>query len=188
MSDLTRLLNAAQQGDPQAANDILPLVYDALRTLAAARMVNEPETHTLQATALVHEAWLRLAGDDPQAQFANRAHFFAAAAEAMRRILIEHARRKSAAKRGGDRVRLDLDAVDIASDADEETLLCVNEALDKLAREDAKAAEIVKLRFFGGLTLAEAGQTLGFTERTAQRYWTYARAWLYGELREDRAR
>lgn len=181
---MTLILNRAQQGDPNAATDLLPLVYGELRKLAAARMANEAAGHTLQPTALVHEAWLRLTGSDANASFANRAHFFAAAAEAMRRILIERARRKGAEKRGGDWQRIDLGKVQIASDADDDTLLLVNEALEKLAREDASAAEIVKLRFFGGLTLEEAGQILGVTERTAKRYWAFARAWLFDEMRE----
>lgn len=151
-------------------------------------MANEAAGHTLQPTALVHEAWLRLAGNDASVQFANRAHFFAAAAEAMRRILIERARRKSAGKRGGGWQRLDLDRVEIATDADDDTLLLVNEALDQLAQHDARAAEIVKLRFFGGLTLEEVGQVLGFTERTAKRHWAFARAWLYDAMRKEMGR
>jgi len=188
MSDVTRILTAAQQGDPTAAEQLLPLVYEELRKLAAARMANESADHTLQPTALVHEAWLRLAGTDAQVQFANRAHFFAAAAEAMRRILIERARRKGAGKRGGDWQRIDLDKVEIATDADDDTLLLVNEALEKLAQEDAPSAEIAKLRFFGGLTLEEAGQVLGVTDRTAKRYWAYARAWLFDEMRQTLGR
>lgn len=184
VSDVTRILNAAQSGDATAAEQLLPLVYEELRKLAAARMANESAGHTLQPTALVHEAWLRLAGNDANVQFANRAHFFAAAAEAMRRILIERARRKSAEKRGGDWQRIDLDKVDIAADADDDTLMLVSEALDKLARQDAKAAEIVKLRFFGGLTLEEAGQVMGVTDRTTKRYWAFARAWLFDEMRQ----
>ena len=184
MSDVTRILNAAQQGDPTAAEQLLPLVYEELRKLAAARMANEAAGHTLQPTALVHEAWLRLAGAEANVQFANRAHFFAAAAEAMRRILIERARRKSAEKRGGDWQRIDLDKVEIAAEADDDTLLLVNEALEKLAREDANAAEIAKLRFFGGLTLDEAAQVLGVTDRTADRYWAFARVWLFDEMRQ----
>jgi len=184
MSDVTRILNAIADGDPHAAHDLLPLIYEELRKLAAAKMANESAGHTLQPTALVHEAWLRLAGNDAQAQFANRAHFFAAAAEAMRRILIERARRKSAEKRGGGWQRIDLDKVDIAADADDDTLLLVNDALEKLSQEDASAAEIAKLRFFGGLTLEEAGQVLGVTDRTAKRYWAYARAWLFDEMRQ----
>ena len=184
MSDVTRILNAAQSGDPTAAEQLLPLVYEELRKLAAARMANESAGHTLQPTALVHEAWLRLTGNAPNVQFANRAHFFAAAAEAMRRILIERARRKSAEKRGGDWQRVDLNKVEIAADADDDTLLLVNEALEKLAQEDANAAEVAKLRFFGGLTLEEAGQVLGVTERTANRYWAFARVWLFDEMRQ----
>lgn len=183
MSDVTRILNAFADGDPHAAHDLLPLVYEELRKLAAARMVNEAAGHTLQPTALVHEAWLRLAGNDAQIPFANRAHFFAAAAEAMRRILIERARRKGAGKRGGDWDRIDLDKVDIAAEADDDTLLLVDEALEKLTSEDAKAAEVAKLRFFGGLTLEEAGQVMGVTHRTADRYWAFARVWLFDELR-----
>jgi RNA polymerase sigma factor (TIGR02999 family) len=184
VSDVTRILQAAQQGDPKAAEELLPLVYEELRKLAAAKMANEGAGHTLQSTALVHEAWLRLAGKDAQTPFANRAHFFAAAAEAMRRILIERARRKSSGKRGGNPERIDLENLELATDADDDTLLLVNEALDKLAKEDPRAAEIVKLRFFGGLTLEEAGQALGFTERTAKRSWAFARAWLYQEMRQ----
>lgn len=184
MSNLTAILSRAEQGDQQAAQELLPLVYEELRKLARARMANEAAGHTLQATALVHEAWLRLAGKDAHVQFANRAHFFAAAAAAMQRILIERARRKGAGKRGGDWQRIDLDKVDIAADADDDTLLLVNEALEKLAGEDTSAAQIAKLRFFGGLTLEEAGKVLGVTDRTAQRYWAYARAWLFDEIRQ----
>src|SRR3954471_10016631 len=160
MTDVTRLLDGIQQGKPHAAEELLPLVYDELRKLATARMASEAAGHTLQPTALVHEAWLRMAGNKAAVPFANRAHFFAAAAESMRRILIERARGKSAAKRGSNRERVDLDCVELASDADDDTLLLVNESLDKLAKEDPSAAEIVKLRFFGGLTLQEAGQVL----------------------------
>lgn len=188
LKDITQVLHAIEHGDPLAARELLPLVYEELRKLAAARMANEAAGHTLQPTALVHEAWLRLAGNDANVQFANRGHFFAAAAEAMRRILIERARRKAAGKRGGDWQRLDLDKVEIATDADDDTLLLVNEALEKLAREDAQAAEIAKLRFFGGLTLEEAGQVLGVTDRTAKRYWAFARAWLFDEMRQTLGR
>ena len=188
MSAVTLILNRAQQGDPNAASELLPLVYDELRKLAAARMANEAAGHTLQPTALVHEAWLRLTADNPDTPFANRAHFFAAAADAMRRILIERARRKSAEKRGGNWQRIDLDKVDIAAEADDDALLLVNEALEKLAREDASAAEIAKLRFFGGLTLEEAGQVMGVTERTANRYWTFARVWLFDQMRQTLGR
>lgn len=188
MSDVTIILNRIEQGDPQAAEELLPLVYEELRKLAAARMANEPADHTLQPTALVHEAWLRLTGSDANAQFANRAHFFSAAAEAMRRILIERARRNCAEKRGGDWERIDLDKVDVAVEADDDTLLLVNEALEKLAKEDANAARIASLRFFGGLTLEEAARVMGVTERTANRYWAFARVWLFDEMRQSLGR
>jgi RNA polymerase sigma factor (TIGR02999 family) len=188
MSDVTQILDAIGRGDAKAADELLPLVYEELRKLAAARMLNESAGHTLQPTALVHEAWLRLAGNNPNVQFANRAHFFAAAAEAMRRILIERARRKAAEKRGGDWQRVDLDKVDIAAEADDDTLLLVNEALEKLAEEDVNAAEIAKLRFFGGLTLEEAAQVMGVTKRTADRYWAFARVWLFDEMRQTLGR
>jgi len=188
MSDVTQILDAVGRGDAKAADELLPLVYEELRKLAAARMANEATGHTLQPTALVHEAWLRLAGHDPQVPFANRAHFFAAAAEAMRRILIERARRKSAEKRGGDWQRIDLDKVEIAAEADDDTLLLVNESLEKLSQEDAQAAEIAKLRFFGGLTLEEAAQVLGVTKRTADRYWAFARVWLFDDMRRTLGR
>ncbi|HEX5222163.1 MAG TPA: ECF-type sigma factor [Verrucomicrobiae bacterium] len=188
MSQITLILQAVERGDPRAAGELLPLVYGELRKLAAAKMTNESAAHTLQATALVHEAWLRLAGNNAQLPFANRAHFFSAAAEAMKRILIDRARSKGAGKRGGNWERLDLDQVEIATEVDDDTLLLVSEAVDKLAQQDAKAAEIVKLRFFGGLTLEQAGQTLGVTERTAKRYWAFARAWLFDELRQTLGR
>jgi RNA polymerase sigma factor (TIGR02999 family) len=182
MSQVTSILDAIQQGDPKAAEELLPHVYDELRRLAARKMAAEAAGHTLQPTALVHEAWIRLVGDE-RPPWANRAHFFSAAAEAMRRILIENARRKQALKRGAGAQRLDLDAVDIAAHADGETLLLVNDALDKLAAEDPQSAELVKLRFFAGLTTEEAAQTLGISARSVKRYWTFARAWLYRELR-----
>ena len=178
MSEITRVLSALQQGDPRAADELLPLIYAELRRLAAAKMAREQPGHTLQATALVHEAWLRL-GDGV---FANRAHFFAAAAEAMRRILIDHARRKNAVKRNAGAQRIDLDRVDVAVEADEETLLLVNDAVEKLAKENPQAAELVKLRFFVGLDYEEAAQALGISERSSKRCWAFARAWLYREL------
>lgn len=181
MSDVTQILQAIERGE-NSAERLLPLVYEELRKLAAAKMANEAAGHTLQPTALVHEAWLRLAGNDASTPFANRAHFFAAAAEAMRRILIERARRKATHKRGRDAQRVDLDKLDIAAEADSDTLLLVNESLEKLEKEDPRAAELVKLRFFGGLTLEESGQVLGFTERTAKRCWAFARAWLFDEI------
>jgi RNA polymerase sigma factor (TIGR02999 family) len=182
MSDVTQLLGAIEHGNSAAAEQLLPLIYEELRRLAAAKMTGESADHTLQPTALVHEAWLRLVGNDAQAPFANRAHFFAAAAEAMRRILIDRARRKSAHKRGRDAQRLELDKLELAADADSDLLLLVNESLEKLEKEDPRAAELVKLRFFGGLTLDEAGRVLGFTERTAKRYWSFARAWLFEDI------
>jgi RNA polymerase sigma factor (TIGR02999 family) len=180
-SDVTRILHAIERGE-QSAECLLPLVYEELRKLAAAKMVNEAAGHTLQPTALVHEAWLRLAGNDASVPFANRAHFFAAAAEAMRRILIDRARRKSSHKRGRDAQRLDLEKLELAAEADSDLLLLVNESLERLEKEDRTAAELVKLRFFGGLTLDEAGRVLGFTERTAKRYWSFARAWLFEDI------
>jgi RNA polymerase sigma factor (TIGR02999 family) len=186
VSDLTRILQSVGQGDASAADELLPLVYDELRKLAAARMTNEAAGQTLQPTALVHEAWLRLTHDGPNTPFANRAHFFAAAAEAMRRILIDRALARATAKRGGGWTRLDLDKVEIAPDADDDTLLLINESLEMLAKEKPAAAEIVKLRFFAGLTLAEAGQALGFTERTAKRHWAFARAWLFDAIKAAR--
>ena len=182
MSDVTPILQPFEGGDPKTAEELMPLVYEELRRLAAARMAMESPDHTLQPTALVHEAWLRLMGSKSTPQFANRAHFFAAAAESMRRILIEKARRKLAQKRGGRRERIDLDGVEIASDADDPTLLLVSDALEKLKIEDPNAAQLVNLRFFGSLTLEQAGQVLGISERTAKRWWAFARAWLYHEV------
>ena len=184
MSDLTYLLQAVGKGE-ESAESLLPLVYEELRKLAAIRMSHEAAGQTLQPTALVHEAWLKLAGHDAMAPFANRAHFFAAAAEAMRRILIDRARRKAAGKRGGDWLRLDLDTVELAAETESDTLLLVNDALSMLEIDNPQAAEVVKLRFFAGLTLEEAGMALGFTERTAKRYWAFARAWLYAEIRKQ---
>ena len=181
MSEVTRILNSMRSGDPQASEELLPLVYEELRKLAAARMASEWETSTLQPTALVHEAWLRLAGSENNV-WQSRGHFFGAAAEAMRRILIDHARRKHSAKRGARAKHLDLDRVDVVVQTDAETLLEINEALEKLANQDPQSAELVKLRFFAGLSYEEAAQALGISERTAKRYWTFARAWLYREL------
>ena len=186
MSEITRILEAAQRGEPSAACELLPLVYGELRRLAAHKMANEAANHTLQPTALVHEAWLRLTHDEPNTPFANRAHFFAAAAEAMRRILVDRARAKATGKRGGGWERINLDAVEIASDVDDDTLVLVSELLEKLAHEEPKVAEVVKLRFFAGLTLEEIGQALGFTERTAKRHWAFARAWLYDAMKSAR--
>jgi len=182
VSDVTRVIEEIQRGDPKAAEELLPLVYEELRKLAASRMTNEAAGQTLQPTALVHEAWLRLAGDGSQ-KWDNKGHFFAAAAEAMRRILIEKARRKHALKRGVHLERVNLEDVEAAILADGETLLLVNEALEKLEQEDPEAAQLVKLRFFAGMTNEEAGEALGVSARTAKRYWTFARAWLFRELR-----
>jgi RNA polymerase sigma factor (TIGR02999 family) len=183
MSGVTRILSAIEQGDPHAAEQLLPLVYDELRRLAAQKMAQEQPGQTLQATALVHEAYLRLVDVETAQHWDSRGHFFAAAAEAMRRILINRARDKQRLKRGGGRRRLDLDqlvAADTAADAD---LVALDEALEKLAAEDRPCAELVKLRFFAGFTLDEAAATLRISPRTADRHWAYARAWLFNELR-----
>ena len=168
--------------NPRAAAELLPLVYAELRRLAARKLANEPPGQTLQPTALVHEAWLRLGGPS-EAKFANPAHFFAAAAEAMRRILVENARRKQRVKHGGGQQRVALDTLDVASTSDADHLLAVDEALDRLAALDALAADLIKLRFFAGLPNVEAARLLGLPERTAKRTWAYARAWLYAELK-----
>ena len=185
MSDATRMLNAISQGDARAAAELVPLVYDELRKLAASKLAHEQSGQTLQPTALVHEAWLRLIGDQ---SFEGHGHFFAAAAEAMRRILIERARQKKSLKRGRGFERLDLEHADVAVHADDNTLLLVDEALEKLAREDPEAAQLIKLRFFAGMTNDEAGRAMGISERTAKRYWTFARAWLYEEIRVQTGR
>jgi RNA polymerase sigma factor (TIGR02999 family) len=182
MSDATRILSAIEQGDPHAAEQLLPLVYDELRQLAAQKLAQEKAGQTLQATALVHEAYLRLIGADPQQPWDSRGHFFAAAAEAMRRILIDHARRKRRPKHGGDRHRVSLDQALCLDKADDDDLLALDEALAKLAREEPAKAELVKLHFFAGMSLEEAGQVLGISHRTAKRHWAYARAWLYAAI------
>jgi RNA polymerase sigma factor (TIGR02999 family) len=181
MSDVTRLLDAAAAGDRRAASDLLPLVYDELRALAAARLANESPDHTLSPTALVHEAYLRLVGDQ---HFDGRGHFFAAAAQAMRRILVEHARKRLAAKRGpGRRVTVDLEGV-CGPDPDAD-VLTVHEALDRLATVEPRVADLVCLRYFGGLTIREAAEVLGVSMRTADAWWAYARAWLARDLAGD---
>ncbi len=182
---ITRLLDAAARGEQLAADQLLPLVYDELRKLAAARLSNEPSGQTLQATALVHEAYLRLVGDDPCRAFDGRGHFFAAAAEAMRRILVDRARNRRRQKRGGGlrRVQIDLEAILVEPPGDD--LLALDEALKSLAREDPVGAELVGLRAFAGLTLADAAEVLGIGRRTADRYWAYARAWLCDALSGD---
>jgi RNA polymerase sigma factor (TIGR02999 family) len=181
MSDATQLLNAIENGDSKAADQLLPLVYEELRRLAAARMANEAAGHTLQPTALVHEAWLRLVGD-ANPKFKNRAHFFGAAAEAMRRILIDRARQKRAVRHGGGQQRVELEEVDLACATEDEQLLAVHEELDKLAAEHPAEAEVVKLRYFVGMTNEEAAEALGISPRTATQYWAYARAWLFDAI------
>jgi RNA polymerase sigma factor (TIGR02999 family) len=182
MSDVTHILDRVQQGDAKAAEELLPLVYEELRKLAAAKMAQQAPGQTLQATALVHEAYLRLTGG-VRDQWQDRAHFFRAAAEAMRCILIENARRKSRWKRGGRLERVELAGLELAADTPPDTLLVVHEALERLAAEDAPKAELVKLRFFIGLTHAEAAKVLGLSEPTVKRYWDFSRAWLLREIR-----
>lgn len=183
MSDFTLLLHKMEQGDAAAGNELLPLVYGELRRLAAAHMAREAPGQTLQPTALVHEAWLRLGGES-QPAWQNRAHFFGAAAEAMRRILIDRARRRHAQRHGGGQERLNADDVDLAAPAeDDRVLLAVGEALEKFATLDPAKAQLVKLRYFAGLSHAEAARSLGISEPTAKRWWAYARAWLYREIR-----
>jgi len=184
MNDVTRILNAAQSGDPKASEELLPLVYDELRRLAGQKMSGESSGHTLQATALVHEAWMRLTGSN-QSGWANRAHFFAAAAESMRRILVEHARRKLSQKRGGGVAHAELDESSIVLAAPPDELLAVNEALGKLEKEDPAAAELVKLRYFVGMTMEEAASAMGLAKRTAEGIWTFAKAWLGREIRSQ---
>ena len=179
MTDVTRLLDAAAAGDSRAAVDLLPLVYDELRKLAAARLADEKPGHTLQPTALVHEAYVRLVGPEPEQQWNGRGHFFAAAAEAMRRILLDAARRKSRAKRGGGMARQNLDAIDPAVPEDSDDLVALDEALGRLAAADPQAAEVVRLRFYAGLPIPEVARVLGISPRTADRTWAYARAWLH---------
>ncbi len=181
MSDVTHILNAIERGDAKAADELLPLVYEELRRLAAYKMAGESPGQTLQPTALVHEAWLRLTGKE-NVQWNGRTHFFNAAAEAMRRILIDNARRKRALRHGGGQRRVDIPEQDIAAQAGDEQLLAINEALEKLAARDQQKAELVKLRFFVGLTIEEAADILGFSVPTAKRYWIYARAWLHAEI------
>jgi RNA polymerase sigma factor (TIGR02999 family) len=187
MTDATRILHAINTGDRRAAEELLPLVYDELRQLAAHRLSGEAPGQTLQATALVHEAWMRLTKGDETVHFDNRGHFFAAAAEAIRRILIERARKRNALKRGSGIKALDLDHANVAMETDDETLLVLNEALEQLETEHPDAAALVKLRFFAGMTNAEACLVLNVSERTAKRYWTFARAWLFQQITELQA-
>jgi len=181
MTPVPRSLDAATPSDEAAAQEILPLVYEELRRLAACKLAGEAEGQTLQPTALVHEAWLRLGGASQR--WNHRGHFFGAAAEAMRRILIDRARKRKRERHGHGLQRLNLDDVDVAATADDETLLRVNEALDKFAAESPEKAELVKLRFFAGVSIREAAQALGISEATAKRHWAYARAWLLSELK-----
>src|SRR5262245_10024624 len=187
MSDVTRILSAIEAGDPRAAEQLLPLVYDELRQLAAARMAEERVDHTLQPTALVHEAYLRLVEGAPNAGWDSRGHFFAAAAEAMRRILVDAARTRGARKRGGAWKRIDLNHVDPVGQAAPDDLLELDDTLDKLARQDPRAAQLLKLRFFAGLSIEQAGESLGLSRTTAYERWAFARAWLYNELKNPSA-
>lgn len=185
MSEVTRILSAIERGDPHAAEQLLPLVYDELRKLASSKMAAEASGQTLQATALVHEAYLRLVDGERAQHWNSRGHFFAAAAEAMRRILLNQARDKKRQKRGGGWQRLDLETLAVVDNASDEELIALDEALERLAQENPICAELVKLRFFTGLTLAETAATLGLATRTADRHWAYARAWLYEVLRKE---
>jgi RNA polymerase sigma factor (TIGR02999 family) len=178
VSDVTRILEAVQQGDSAAAKDLLPLVYEELRRLARSKMAQQAGGHTLQPTALVHEAWLRLVGSERQG-WNGRSHFFAAAAEAMRHILVDSARRKRRARHGGGQERLDVNEVEIAANDDDDKILLVHEALEKLAMEDPIRAEVVKLHYFVGLTHAESAEILQISEKTVRRHWNFARVWLY---------
>ena len=187
MNEITRILSAVEGGDPQAADQLLPLVYDELRKLAAARLAEEKPGQTLQATALVHDAYLRLVDVDRAQQWNSRGHFFAAAAEAMRRILVDNARRKRRPKHGGDRQRIPLDAIALPVEDRFHDLLALDEALRELARQEPLKAELVKLRYFAGLSVEEAAACLGIAPITAKRYWAVARAWLYAALADEEA-
>ncbi len=183
--EVTRILSTIRNGNAQAAQELLPLVYDELRRLAAFKLAHETPGQTLQPTALVHEAWLRLGGQDHQA-WNGRPHFFGAAAEAMRRILIENARRKRARRHGGGQQRMDVQEVEIATGVKDDELLAVDAALERFAAQDQQKAELVKLRYFTGLTIAEAAEILGVSAPTAKRWWAYARAWLHKEIEDQK--
>jgi RNA polymerase sigma factor (TIGR02999 family) len=189
MNDVTNLLQAIDRGDTEASERLLELVYAELRRLAAVKMARERPGHTLQPTALVHEAWMKLVDANGQARFESRAHFFGAAAEAMRRILIDRARRRQAARHGGGRERLDLDEMEIAAPTQkEEELLAVHESLDRLTMHDPRKAALVKLRYFAGFSVEEAAALLGISAPTAKRDWTYARAWLFRDMESSNGR
>lgn len=183
MGDVTQILDRVEHGDPGAAEELLPLVYEQLRQLAADKMAHEAGAQTLQPTALVHEAWLKLAKPGPQ-NWNSRGHFFCAAAEAMRRILIDRARMRKRQRHGSGLQRVDLNQIDVAIATDDDTLLLVNEALDKLAAEAPEKAKLIQLRFFAGLSIEDAANSLGISPATAKRHWAFARAWLYAELRK----
>jgi RNA polymerase sigma factor (TIGR02999 family) len=185
VSDVTRILESIQHGDSKAAEELLPLVYAELRKLAAYKMAQNAAGHTLQPTALVHEVWMRLVGNE-NPTFENRAHFFAAAAEAMRHLLIDNARRKLARRHGGGLQRVDVENVDVAMPADEDHLLAINDALDRLAERSPVEAQVVKLRFFVGMTVAESAEVLGLSERTVKQYWSHAKTWLYQEIQSKK--
>ena len=183
--DVTRVLDAAARGDPRAAEELLPMVYEQLRVLAAQRLSHEKPGQTLQATALVHEAYLRIVDAEHPQDWNGRGHFFAAAAEAMRRILVEQARRRGSEKRGGDWSRVDFEALDVTTSVTPEQLVSLDEALERLVALDPLAGELVKLRYFAGLALADAATAMGISSATAYRHWAYARAWLYGQLADN---
>ena len=185
MSDVTRILSAIELGDQSSTEELLPIVYEELKRLAAARLAHERPGHTLQATALVHDAYLRLVDVEKAQHWNSRGHFFAAAAEAMRRILLNRARDKGRIKRGGNFQRIDLEKIELAADAPEEDLLAVDDAIERLAEENQACANLVKLRFFAGLSIDDAAAALGISPRTAKRHWAYARAWLFNALRPD---
>jgi len=185
MIHVTRILSAIEQGDPQAAEQLLPLVYDELHKLAAHRVAQEAPGQTLNATALVHEAYLRLVGNGAEPHWNGRGHFFAAAAEAMRRLLVERARRKGRIRHGGGRLRIDLENLDVEAEQGGDDLLALDEALQRLCAEEPIAAEVVKLRYFAGLTAAATAAALGISLRTANRHWAYAKAWLYRHMSEQ---
>jgi RNA polymerase sigma factor (TIGR02999 family) len=185
MSDITLVLQAVGRGESKASEELLPLVYDELRRLAAARMAQEAAGQTLQPTALVHEAWLRLIGDGDRT-WENRGHFFGAAAEAMRRIMIENARRKSRLKRGGGQARLNIEDLELAETTPDDKVLLIDEALERLQAEDPEKTRVVVLKFFGGLTNQDVAASLGVTERTVERQWAYAKAWLFRSIRSQK--